>query len=239
MGLDDAIASARSLVAARFPDARAAWLAGSVVTGTATATSDLDVTVLLDGPPAPYRESLEHDGWPVELFVHSRESIDRWIGKDLDRRRPTLVRMISTGVVLVDRDGSAAAVAASCADILERGPGPLADADREWRRYALTDLLDDLADAADPELRSAVAVATWQHAAELLLAGADRWLGTSKWLVRELRGYDEAQGTAYASRLHEALVAAIEGDVAPLTALADEVLDAHGGRNWAGYRASG
>ncbi len=226
-------------MAERFPDARAAWLAGSVVTGTATATSDLDITVLVDGPPAPFRESLEYDGWPVELFVHTRESVDRWIGMDLARRRPTLVRMISSGVVLVDRDGSGAEVAASCGEILERGPEPLADADRDSRRYGLTDLLDDLADATDPELRCAIAVATWQQAAELLLAGAGCWWGTSKWLVRELRGYDETHDTAYASRLHAALVAAIDGDVAPLTTVADEVLDAHGGRHWAGYRASG
>ena len=69
--LDAAVASARGLVVDRFPGARAAWLAGSVVTGTATPGSDLDVTVLLPGEPAPYRESMRWDGWPVELFVHT------------------------------------------------------------------------------------------------------------------------------------------------------------------------
>jgi predicted nucleotidyltransferase len=49
---------ASELVAQRFPDARAAWLGGSVAPGTATSTSDLDITVLLAGPPAPMRESL-------------------------------------------------------------------------------------------------------------------------------------------------------------------------------------
>ena len=39
MDTDGAVTVARALVATRFPDARAAWLAGSVVTGTATATS--------------------------------------------------------------------------------------------------------------------------------------------------------------------------------------------------------
>ncbi|MFI2230553.1 nucleotidyltransferase domain-containing protein [Nocardia testacea] len=49
---------ARSLVCERFPGARAAWPGGSTVLGMATPTSDLDISVLLDGPPAPYRESL-------------------------------------------------------------------------------------------------------------------------------------------------------------------------------------
>ena len=43
---------ARRLVEEEFPGARAAWLGGSVVRGDASPTSDLDITVLLDGPPA-------------------------------------------------------------------------------------------------------------------------------------------------------------------------------------------
>ncbi|WP_280273190.1 nucleotidyltransferase domain-containing protein [Nocardia wallacei] len=50
---------AEQLVRERFPEARAAWLGGSMADGTATATSDLDITVLLAGPPAPYRESFD------------------------------------------------------------------------------------------------------------------------------------------------------------------------------------
>lgn len=64
---------ARRLVTERFPDARAAWLGGSVARGQATLTSDLDVTVLLGRPPAPYRESLTYAGWPVEIFAHTEE----------------------------------------------------------------------------------------------------------------------------------------------------------------------
>lgn len=52
-----AIADARRCVVAWFPEARAAWLGGSVVRGGATSTSDLDITVLLAGPPAPFREN--------------------------------------------------------------------------------------------------------------------------------------------------------------------------------------
>lgn len=66
---------ARSLFCERFPGARPAWLGGSTVLGMATPTSDLDISVLLDGPPAPYRESLRHQGGQVELFVHTEEAM--------------------------------------------------------------------------------------------------------------------------------------------------------------------
>lgn len=57
--------AARALVAERFPPARQAWSAGSVVPGGATSTSDLDVTVLLEDG-TPYRESLTYGGRSVE-----------------------------------------------------------------------------------------------------------------------------------------------------------------------------
>ena len=239
MEFDHAVTTARALVAERFPEARAAWLAGSVVSGTATSTSDLDITVLLPGPPAPFRESLEYDGWPVELFVHSRETVARWIAKDLERRRPTLVRLISSGVILLDVDGTGEALAEECAAVLSAGPGPLSDAKRDWMRYGLTDLLDDLADSIDPVMTAPVAFATWEAAAKLLLAADGRWWGTGKWLVHELREYDAAHDTSYARRLHAGLAAAVERDTVLLSVVVEEILEAVGGRLWAGYRAEG
>jgi hypothetical protein len=237
--LEKAVATARELVLERFPEARAAWLAGSVVSGRATPTSDLDVTVLLAGPPAAFRESLVHRGWPVELFVHSPDTVRHWLERDRARRRPTLARLIATGVTLVDVDGAAGPVAALCDEVLATGPGDLDDAHREALRYGLTDLLDDLAGEPAPAERTAVALALWEQAAQLLLGGEGRWWGTGKWLVRELESYDEDRGTAFGRRLHDGVLAAVRGDTEPLVGAVDEVLDRHGGRLWAGYRLGG
>lgn len=43
--------------------------------GQGTPHSDLDVVVVLDSLPAAYRESLNQREWPVELFVHDRETL--------------------------------------------------------------------------------------------------------------------------------------------------------------------
>ncbi|MEG8182705.1 nucleotidyltransferase domain-containing protein [Nocardia terpenica] len=86
---------ARHLVRERFPQARAAWLGGSSVTGNTTATSDLDVTVLLAGPPAPYRESLHHGDRPVELFVQTEETLEFFQAGERARRRPTTLRSLT------------------------------------------------------------------------------------------------------------------------------------------------
>ncbi len=230
------VVTARRLVAERFPEARAAWLSGSVVTGTATATSDLDITVLR-AEGVVHRESLEYGGWPVELFVHTADSVRHFVAQDLARRRPSMARLVSCGVALVDTDGSGAALAAECARALAAGPGPLDQVGLDALRYALSDLLDDLAGGGDPAVVGAVAVTTWQQAAELLLASAQHWSGSGKWLVRELAAYDAAAGSTYVPRLHAALAAAVGGTVEPLVAVGEEILERAGGRLWVGYRA--
>jgi len=106
-------------------------------------------------------------------------------------------------------------------------------------RYGITDLLDDLADASDPAIRTAVAVATWQQAGDLLLAAGGCWGGSAKWLVHELASYDATHGTRFGPRLHSGLVGAIHGETTLLGEVVDEILAGSGGRLWVGYRASG
>ena len=233
--------TARALVAERYPEAIQAWLAGSTTTGRATETSDLDITVLLDVGAEVHRESLEYDGWPVELFVHTAASIEFFVAKDLAQRHPTMARLVASGVPLLgdSRSDGGADVRRRCVEVLERGPGPVPEADLELMRYGLTDLLDDLVGAGSGAEATAVAIGVWRAAAELALAAADTWQGTGKWLVRELRELDARHGTRLTDELDDALHRALDGDRQPLLTAAERVLDGCGGRYWAGlYRAA-
>ncbi|MFI1461706.1 nucleotidyltransferase domain-containing protein [Nocardia carnea] len=118
----DGFETARNLVYERFPQARAAWLGGSTVLGTATPTSDLDITVLLAGPPAPYRESLRYHRWPVELFVHTETSMEYFLATESTARKPTILRLIGQTQILLDSDGSGAYLPETCAALLAAGP---------------------------------------------------------------------------------------------------------------------
>lgn len=226
----DAVESASELITSKFPDARAAFLGGGVLTGRRTPTSDLDVVVLLDGPPAPYRESLRWRGWPVELFVHDEVSLVCYFHQDCACRRPILPRMVADGVVLADRDGAAAEAANKARDLLSSGPPPLDRAELDRRRYGLSDLLDDLAGSTDPGETAIISWTLLVGTAELLLLAEHRWLGGGKWLLRELRDLDAG--------FADGLMAARD-DPAELTRLAEGVLTRAGGRLWEGYRESG
>src|SRR3954453_16864955 len=97
----DPVELARALVADRFPDAAAAFLGGSVLTARRTKTSDIDIVVVIDGPPAPYRETVAVEDVIAELFVHTVASLRHYWEKDVAARRPALVRMCAQSAVLV------------------------------------------------------------------------------------------------------------------------------------------
>ncbi|MEU4293539.1 nucleotidyltransferase domain-containing protein [Kribbella sp. NPDC026596] len=218
------------LVTEQFPAARAAWLGGSVVRGNASPTSDLDITVLLDGPPAPMRKSLEYGGWPVELFVHTEKSLAHFSGKDQDRRQPTMMRLVGESVVLLDTDGSGVRLQEACLAEVAAGPKPLTSTELDLLRYTITNLLDDLSDATGDE-RTAIASILWQDAARLLLTGARHWSGTGKGLLREVVAYDKAHGTDHA----QALMHGVRTDDNTLAEAVDRILAAHGGRLFDGF----
>lgn len=235
MNRPDALVPATDLVAARYPNATQAWLSGSVASGNATPTSDLDITVLL--PEAvPQRESVMYEGWPVELFVHTEASIRAFVAKDARRRRPTMARLVATGIPLLDGLGGQD-LQRECADAVAAGPGPLSPGEMDLARYMLTDQLDDLVGGAPAHIHAAIAIEVWRRTAELLLAASGWWEGGAKWLVREVEACDRAKGTGFGEALHVGLRAALEGDIQPLVAVADEVLDLTGGRLWEGFTA--
>ena len=226
----DPIADAGALVADRFPGALAAFLGGGVLSARRTATSDLDVVVVITGPPAPFRESLRWRGWPVELFVHDQASIERYFALDAAYRKPNLARMVADGAPLAGREDIRTAITERARSVLAAGPPELTTAELEWRRYGLTDLLDDLAGSTDPGETAVIGWTAWRQTAELALLLGGHWLGGGKWLLRELRAADPA--------LAAELVAASD-DPPRLIAVADLVLGRAGGRLWAGYRAEG
>lgn len=231
------IALARRLVAERYPQSRAAWLGGSVAAETHTETSDLDITVLLEGPPAPYRHSETIDGWPVEWFVQTEESLLRFCDDDRTRRRrPTTMRLVGSAIVLVDTDGSGLRLQHDLHEMDRQGPPPVSFSELENQRYAVTDLLADLTGAnSDDELLTVAAALTWA-AADLLLAVNRRWSGSGKWLLREVERLDSDLATTHAAQLISGLRSAGTGDPVPLRDNVLHILTMAGGPLFTGYR---
>lgn len=231
LGVDDPVAAARAIVGEVYPSARWAVLGGSVLTAERTAGSDLDIVVVCEPTDGvPHRRSLRWRGWPVELFVHDRDSLAHYLATDLARRQPSLPRMCATGVTVAGSDEEAEKVRHECAADLAAGPAPLPAAELDQLRYALTDALEDLTHSADAREAAVTAAVVWLRTAELALHVAGRWLGAGKWLLRELRGWDPSLADRWL---------AARDDPTAVAALAREVLDAAGGPLFDGYHATG
>ena len=228
--------AAQALVASAFPDALAAFLGGNVLSARRTATSDLDILVVVPGPPAPYRETIRYGDWLVELFVHTEASLRHYFAKDRDRRHPTMPTIAAHGVVVADPAGIADAILAEANALLEVGPAELTRNERDDVRYALSAQIDDLVGATDRDELVFIANDVLNEAARLYLLDRRLWPGTFKWLGRRL--HDEAP------ELHARLLAAHRsvicgGDIEPLRAAAMEILDCAGGWLQEGYLGYG
>lgn len=205
------------------------------MTGRRTAMSDLDIVVLLCGSPAPYRASLRSGEWPVEMFVHTEATWHAYIQREVRKRRSPLLSMCADGILLFDKDGVGTHLAAEARKLTAAGPPAASAEEIDDRRYAITDLLDDLAGSTDQGERLFIATELVRRTGELVLTAGGSWYGGGKWLARRLK--PTAPGLDM--RLHDGLREVLAGRVERLTAVVDEVLEQVGGRLWVGYQRGG
>jgi hypothetical protein len=227
----DPITTAATLVAERFPEALAAFLGGSVLTAARTATTDLDIVVIRPDGHDTFRETLRYRNWPVELFVSTPTTYGRFLHREITARASPLLHMVGHGIILTDPDGTATRLHHEAAQRIDQGPPPATAQQVEDLRYRLSDLLDDLDGATDPDETLLIATAVFTATAQLALTITGHWLAGGKWLGRRLYTADPD--------LHTALLAAFRnaasGDPLPLRTVAYHVLDRAGGRLLEGY----
>ncbi|MFD5185174.1 nucleotidyltransferase domain-containing protein [Streptomyces sp. NPDC058372] len=226
----DPAASALRLVEARYGDGLAAVLGGSAAGGRFTARSDLDIAVLLPDDGRDRRETVHHEGRSAEVYLNTPDDLRRLFAEGRANRRATMAFLYADAVPLHDPHGLAAGWRREARELIEAGPGPLTDAERDDSRYLLTDLAEDLADTeapgADPYEQLALADRTLREAAHLLSAVRGAWNGAGKWLPRRLRTADPVLGAAL---LDGHLAVARRTDPDPLCAAAAAVLGLAGG----------
>ena len=225
--------AARTIFAERYGGARVIFLAGSVVRGEATPTSDLDLVVVYERLPHAYREAFVHAGWPVETFVHDPETLRHYFESDRRRGIPSLARMVAEGIEIPGASRFSADVRRSASELLEAGPPRWDAAELMLRRYRLSDWVDDIRHPRTPEELVASGTFLYADLADFFLLSQGLWTAHSKTIPRRLREVD----AGFAERFRDAFEALfVEKRQGPVITLVEEVLEPFGGPLFEGFR---
>ncbi|MEV6318843.1 nucleotidyltransferase domain-containing protein [Streptomyces sp. NPDC051776] len=225
---------ALELIKDRFPHALGAILGGSAAEGRATASSDLDVAILLPDWETSRREVIRHGGRLAELFLHTLADVMDHFERDRVLRRGTVLFIYDQGMPLTDPHGHLLRTRERARAVLAAGPPALTPAEWERGRYVLTCFMDDLTDTSPADRYEQLSLAdfTLREAAHLLIAHHGGWTGIGKWLPRRLLGADPVRGKALLEG-HQAV--AEHADPTLLAMAAEQVLDVLGGPLREGY----
>lgn len=226
----DYLALSERFVAERFPAAAIVIIGGSTARGTRTATSDVDLLVIGDEIFADEGSSLaatyEFEDEVFEVFAYTHDGFNKWACGGIAQHRPVIVHMLLEGAPV--RGGeSLTELRSRWRESIDAGPD-VPRQELDLRRYAITDLVDDLRDARDSLEQHLIAFTLFEKMAEFMLLSNHQWIGTGKYLPRRLRAWNAERADAMAAPLLEQI----------FSALADQVeheLDLAGGRLQAGF----
>jgi predicted nucleotidyltransferase len=225
--------AARGIFGERYAGARVLFLAGSVMRGEATETSDLDVVVVYESLPNSYRESFVYEGWPVEAFVHDVATLEEFFERDRRRGLPSLMSMVWEGVEIPSASEFSEGLKRRARELLEAGPPPWDEGELTLRRYRLTDWVDDMRFPRSGEELVATGAWLYRDAAEFYFRTRGLWSAHSKSIPRRLRAAD----AAFAERFVQAFEALFAGKrPGPAVALVEELLEPFGGLLFEGFR---
>jgi hypothetical protein len=226
-----AIEAAKKFVLETFPTCQAALLGGSVVRGEETSTSDLDIVIIDETLRSEYRESFNLHGWPIEAFVHTSETIRDYFQKDCHRARPSLPRMVSEGIPIIDHP-FISRLKEEANILLRDGPPKWNSQTIDMKRYFLTDALDDFIGSEERGESIFIAGSIGESLHEFVLRTQGHWIGASKWIIRALKEYDESFAEEYVEAFDHFYQ---NGNKQLIVRLVDSVLEPHGGRLFEGF----
>lgn len=227
----DHLAVAERFVAARYSAADVAIVAGSTARSERTPTSDIDLLLLGDelfaaADQTSEASTHEFEGEIFEVFAYTPAGFDEWADRGVTQHRPVTVHMLVEGTAIRD-DGRLASLRRRWQSVLDTGPS-LSAQESAFRRYVITDVLDDLRDAADPLEQQVEAAILFERVSELILLSEGRWIATGKWLPRRLRNLSHERADLLSIPL-------LERDYATFADRVDDELDRMGGRVQSGF----
>lgn len=227
---------AKRALAKYYPGALGGFVAGSIIRGEGTPTSDIDIAVLFDETfEDVHRNTVLEEDWLIEFFVHNPKAQDFYFDKDRQRGMCVMPQMVAEGIVIPGDHPLLEIQKERARGIIAAGPLPLSDVQSDLMRYTVSALVDDLEGVTDQAVINAVLALLHDKLGDFHLRAAGKWSGFGKSLLRCLR----AQDAVFAEAFERAFAAGFSGDgTHEIAALAARVIAPFGGRLQEGYRSA-
>ena len=230
---EDPVKTTKAVHAERYPGAEVIFLAGSVIRGENTPTSDLDLVVIFRRLDNAYRESFRFNNWPVEAFVHDPETLNYFFQMDRASGVPSLPNMVSEGIEVPGASDFSRVMRELARAVLVEGPPCWQALEVDNSRYAITELLDDLYEPRSRAEQIASATVLFEELANHFLRSRQLWSAKGKTIPRRLRAVDFEFAVRFEESFQELFAT---GHTAQVIALAEEVLERSGGRLFEGHK---
>lgn len=115
----EALRQAVHCILQRVPDTIGIIVSGTIVRGTPSASSDLDIYVIRQ---KAIRQRLQYffNGVPAEIFINPPAKVKAYITEERRAGRPITAHMLATGFIVLERDAIVAALRAEATEALSR-----------------------------------------------------------------------------------------------------------------------
>ncbi len=222
---------AHKIVELKYPSCDGALMAGSIVRGEGTETSDIDLIIYNSCIHKGYRESFVFEGVPIEAFVHNEASFKHYFKEDCDRKMPSLPVMVHEAVDIRQND-FLDALRKEATNLISKGPGKPSERTVDTMRYFITDLKEDLVGSTDDFETLLIANELVVKLHEFYLLTHNAWIGKSKWIKRAMYKHDPKFAEAFEKQI---LSFYTSRDKAVLIKLIDQMLSPFGGDYFDGF----
>ncbi|WP_088040984.1 nucleotidyltransferase domain-containing protein [Bacillus sp. EAC] len=223
--------AAIKFIESEFPSCLGAILSGSVIRGDYTETSDLDL-IIIENRPNAYRESLIKFDWKIEVFVYDHISYKSFFESDIKRARPSIIRMIAEGITLKNHP-ILENIIIEAKQLLKSGPDKWDEQTVASKHYFLSDVFEDFIGSTNKYELICIANTLLERLAEFILRTNNCWIGSSKWIYRELAEFDRVLTDEIFSAFH---IFYESGDKKEVINLIDSILKPFGGKLFEGFK---
>jgi Nucleotidyltransferase domain len=233
--LDRAVSAARKIFTERFADAAVMFLAGSIVRGEGTATSDLDLVIVYEYLKPARRETFFYDGFPVECFIHDPETLNYYFTETILSGYIPLVHMVLEGTEIPEPSEFSRGLKALAMKIYGAGPPVPSEQSIDLWRYSITNLADDLREPRSKHELTGTGTELYRSLSDLYLRTRGKWLAKNKNIPKALAAIDGDFQQRFTTAFEELFA---QGKAESVLALCEEILAPHGGFLLDGYISS-